>query len=343
MSAYPDDGELTLEVGGAKISGWQSIRLTRGVERCPSDFDIAVTEKFPGSAQEVDVLPGQVCRVRIGKDLVLTGYVDRYLPSIVATGHQVRIMGRSACEDIVDCSIHRERRTFAQATLAAIATALCAPYGVAVRSLAGDGPVIPLLVPNLGETPYQAIERLARYGAMLVYDDVEGSLVLAQVGKEAMASGFRQGLNVLEATTEYTLDQRYSEYHAYRLSADSYGDFKPGSPEAAYIGSAAMDAREPPKDGNEIAVFLDEGMQGLLRPDGGKRIRELAIISEQTDSLRTSRSSARSGKWRGVPDGHRPCGSQPIAGATTRESSGSRTTGRRSTFRRARFLVSSGS
>ncbi|GAC1340791.1 MAG: contractile injection system protein, VgrG/Pvc8 family [Acetobacteraceae bacterium] len=266
-ATYPDDGDLTLELDGVKISGWQKIRVTRGVERCPSDFDIALTEKFPSQAQQVVITPGQVCRVKIGGDLVLTGYVDRYAPSISADQHSIRIMGRSACEDIVDCSAVWRGSAINGSTVRSIAEKLCQSYGVTVTALAGDGPIVPQLLINLGETPFQIIERITRYGSMLAYDDPTGNLVLSQVGTEKMASGFRQGENVLSAAPEFSLDQRYNEYHGHITSTDMFADLQtPGS-----------------RDGNTPAIEHDAGLANLKRPDGQKRTRVLSIITEQVD------------------------------------------------------------
>ena len=48
-----------------------------------------MTERFPGEADGVVVKPGDPCTVKIGDDLVITGYIDRYHPSITPTGHAV--------------------------------------------------------------------------------------------------------------------------------------------------------------------------------------------------------------------------------------------------------------
>ena len=267
MSAYPDDGELVLELDGGKISGWQQIRITRGIERCPSDFEISLTEKYPGSAAEVFVAAGQVCRVRIGGDLVLTGYVDRYGCMLSADSHTVVIKGRSACEDIVDSSVLWRNFVINSTNLTDVARKLCEPYGISVSALAGNGPTIPQLTLNLGETPYQVIERVARYAAMLAYDDVQGNLVLATVGAEKMASGFKQGLNVLSASVEFGVDQRFSEYNGYIQSTDSLSDMH----------------RSDSVEGNLQATVVDPGMKALSRIDGAPRRRVMAIISEQVD------------------------------------------------------------
>ena len=49
---------LTLTVNSLSISGWESVHVTRGIEFCPSHFDIALSERFPGEADEVVVKPG---------------------------------------------------------------------------------------------------------------------------------------------------------------------------------------------------------------------------------------------------------------------------------------------
>lgn len=99
----PDDGEVTITAAGKVVSGWQDIRITRGVERMPSDFVFTVTERYPGTP-DVVLQPLDPCAVRIGGDTVVTGYVDRYGASIGPGEHTIRITGRGKCQDLVDCS-----------------------------------------------------------------------------------------------------------------------------------------------------------------------------------------------------------------------------------------------
>lgn len=96
------DNTVTLTINGRTFGGWQSVRITRGIERCPSDFALQVTEKYPDQASAIDIQPFQSCQVRIGTDLVLTGWVDRYGGTIGPRAHTILIQGRSKCEDLVD-------------------------------------------------------------------------------------------------------------------------------------------------------------------------------------------------------------------------------------------------
>jgi prophage tail gpP-like protein len=44
----PIDNTVVLTVAGQTLTGWVSVRVTRSIERFPSDFDIALTERNPG-------------------------------------------------------------------------------------------------------------------------------------------------------------------------------------------------------------------------------------------------------------------------------------------------------
>jgi prophage tail gpP-like protein len=261
----PSNDDLSLIVGGQQFSGWEAVRVTRGVERCPSDFDFLVTERNPSNPGTISIEPGQSCQVTIGKDKVLTGYVDRYAASLSPGQHQVRIQGRSKCSDIVDCSAgilpdgSSRGMVVTTSSLLDLATQLCAPFGVTVSSLngidvpvtgAGGAPVQFSVI--LTETPYEVIERVARYVGVLAYDGPDGNLILARVGSTNAASGFSQGKNVQAASVAFSQDERYSIYIPRLFSVD---DLKNG------VGGQV--AFKPATD------------------PGIKRFRSLVVVSEQ--------------------------------------------------------------
>ncbi len=217
--------DLTLTVGGRAISGWESVRVTRGVERCPSDFDISLSERYPGEAAALVVQPGDACTVSIGGDPVITGYVDRFHPSITASSHTIRVTGRGKCQDLVDCAAEWPNGQITGSSALQIAQKLAEPYGITVRATQADvGPQIPQFNLILGETAFEIIERVCRFRGLLAYELPDGSLFLTQVGTIAAASGFTQGQNIQEASVEYSMDQRFSEYEALLQSVDVFHD-----------------------------------------------------------------------------------------------------------------------
>lgn len=213
----PDDGDLTLKAAGQKIGGWTAVRVTAGIERCPRDFEIRMTERYPGELAAVTVAPGDPCEVRIGGDLVVNGYVDRLMPTIEDNEHSITVVGRGKCEDLVDCSAEWASNQVSNASILSIARKLAAPYGITVEGLGDMGNPVPQFNIIWGETAYEVIERVARYEALLVYESPEGNLVLSRVGSASHASGFTQGRNVQRASPIFAVDQRYSEYVARML------------------------------------------------------------------------------------------------------------------------------
>lgn len=248
------------------LSGWTSIRVTRGIERCPSDFEVTMTELYPGDVGAFVIQPGDYCQVLLGSDLIITGYVDRFAPSIDNGSHAIRVSGRGKCADLVDCAAEWPGGQISGSNVLEIARKLAAPYGV---SLTGDasypisvysdvsdlGPVIPQFQLSLGEKAFDIIERVCRLAALLAYDDPKGNLILTRVSKARAASGFTQGVNAQSASIEYSMDQRYSEVLGFALSVDMFSDLGGG--------------------GNLKKISTDMGVP---------RHRQMMVISEQGDS-----------------------------------------------------------
>lgn len=218
-----DDVSLVLD-DGQEISGWLDVRITRGIERCPSDFSVEVTEKYPTSVDALQIKAGQGVQVKIGSDLVLTGYVDVVRPRLDAGSHSVTVLGRSKCQDLVDCSAEWPGGQISGDSMLAIAQKLAAPYGITVRALTEPGDPIPVYQLNQGETVWEIIEKLCRYRQLLAYDDTGGNLVLSAVGTEQAASGFREGVNVERAEVALSAHQRYQTYISYAISLESLND-----------------------------------------------------------------------------------------------------------------------
>ena len=169
------------------------------------------------------------------------------------------------CADLVDCSAEFSTFQLNNTDPVSLATMLCAPFGVKVITIGDIGSTqIPQFDVILTETPFEIIERVARYAAILAYDDPNGNLVLSRSGSTAMASGFSQGVNVQEAYATFTMDERYSTVEAVMLSTDTLFT-QPGDPS------------------NTSALGTDI-VQGALAVDPGvPRYRPLILVADQGD------------------------------------------------------------
>ncbi|WP_343618825.1 phage baseplate assembly protein [Ralstonia sp.] len=232
-----DDG-IYLSVGGYMLSGWTSLRCTRGIERFPSDFEISMTELFPGQANDFVVQKGDECILSLGDDPVITGYVDRVVPSISANMHEIRVTGRGKCQDLLDCAAEWPNGQISNCTALDIATKLAVPYGITVNSDVTGLPIIPQQNIMLGESAYEIIERSARFSALLVYENADGTLELTRAGTTAMASGVQEGVNMESAAVERSMDQRYSEIVCVMIGTNNLLDLNA-------VNAPAFTAKDP--------------------------------------------------------------------------------------------------
>lgn len=264
------DNTLRLRTNGEWQTGWEEIRVTRSIERVPADFDITMTARYPDSPA-VTIHPGDSCAVYIGADLVITGYVDRYEPSISPRDHRIRVSGRSKCEDLVDCSagINADGKSnglgIITSSVLQIAQQFASPFNITASVIGGAD--VQVSLPNgspiffnisLTDSPMQIIEEVARYAALLVYDGPDGNLLFANVGASTMASGFKEYVNVQEASVAFTMNERFSTYVPTLLSTDTFAD--------------------GPGENGQSAIFA----MGNVADQGVPRFRPLIIVSEQT-------------------------------------------------------------
>ncbi|HME22011.1 MAG TPA: hypothetical protein VKI44_11850 [Acetobacteraceae bacterium] len=125
----------TLTVRSQRYERWEEIKVTREIDRMCTDFNIAVSERYLGSASIFLLAPLQECTVAIGSDPALTGYTTTICPRLRRI-HAARITGRSKTEDIVDCTPATEGpavrrlqagRDRARSPACSTSTSLCKP------------------------------------------------------------------------------------------------------------------------------------------------------------------------------------------------------------------------
>lgn len=219
---------LTLKVDDVTLSGWKDIRVTRGIERMPSDFDLTLTDYYPDEGVQI-VPPGASCTVSLGDDLVITGYVDRCQNVLTPRAHDIRVTGRGMCCDLVDCSAWWENNMIKGGDVLGIIRKLASVYGITVSTDVSDFTTIPDFVINWGESPGQIIDRICRYEGLLYYDLPDGSLFLTRTGSAYAASGAEQGVNIQKAEYTRTMDERFSEYIGLSMSVNTISELSASS------------------------------------------------------------------------------------------------------------------
>lgn len=204
---------LTLTVGGQIYGGWKSVSIRTGIEQIAGIFDLAITERWPNQPTDWAIPPGEFCKVQIGDEAVISGYVDTVAVSYDSSSHAINVSGRDRTGDLVDCSA--PSTAFSGLTFYEIAQRLCEPFGIAVRDATAavrKVVALPKQAVQPSETVFKTLEKLARNEGVLLVSDGNGALVITRAGLGGKYNTVLEfGKNILRASLEHSHASLYSE------------------------------------------------------------------------------------------------------------------------------------
>lgn len=233
--------EVRLDVGGKRYGGWKSVSITASLEDAAREFTFPASETNPDDPIPIGARPGAECKVWIGDDLVVTGYIDGVDVSYDGESHELRFDGRSQTQDIVDCAAV-DKYVWRRAKLEKIAADLCGSYGIDVVAQVDTGERIPKHKVEPGETVFECLERAAKMRGCMLVDDEQGRLVITRVDQAARATtALVQGgpeANIISCNARFSAEEVYSEYICRGQSA---GDDDTWGREAAHVEANAED------------------------------------------------------------------------------------------------------
>jgi len=233
------DNHVTLTVNNIEYGGWKSVEISADLERQFRTFKLDITWQWPGQTVAVPIKPGDPCEVRIGQDLLLTGYV--FKAPIRYDGRQVSltIEGSSKTQDLVDCAARNRPSQWQEQPLLSIVQALAMEYSLMVVNQIPETARLTKHTIVPGETVFQSIDRLLSLLRVFSTDDEEGRLVLASPGSGGRASDVLElGKNILSANAPMDYSQVFSEY---RVIGQQKGSDKQSGAAVSEVESTAAD------------------------------------------------------------------------------------------------------
>ena len=206
------DDTVTLSVNGTDYAGWKTVRVQVGLEQLARSFEVSVTEQWPGS-DAPRIKPGDLCLIKIGTDVICTGYVFAAPVEYDASGINRMINGRSKTADLVDSSADYKTGQFKNLTVDKIAGQMAATYGLTVSSQVAVGAPLADHQIQQGESFFESLDRLAHARQILITDDADGNVVLASPGSAGAAvDALALGVNVHSALAGFDYAEVYSVY-----------------------------------------------------------------------------------------------------------------------------------
>ena len=234
------DNECQLLIDGQVYTGWTRLEVQRSIEQIAGGFVLQLSARYPGLAAPVRLREGLACKVLLGSDLVISGYVDDYETDDTASSSSLRISGRDRTGDLVDCSAIHPGGQWRGATLQAIVADIAQPFGIKVVLAQGvsTGDVFKRFALEEGEKAFDAIDRACRLRAVLVTSTPEGNLLITTAGTASSGVTLAEGVNMVKFNSRHSWKERFSSY---TLKGQVPGDDNESGPQAAHLKAAFKD------------------------------------------------------------------------------------------------------
>lgn len=278
--------QVTLTVNGTVHRGWTSVRITLGMEQIAGTFSLGQSERWSGQETPWPIYPGDQCRLAIGDDAVITGYVDDSNPEYDKESHGIQIQGRDRTGDLVDCAAIHKSGQWRGVTLTRICADLCKPFGIPVTALIDVGRPFPSFALQEGETAFEAMERAARMRAVLLMSDGQGGLLLTRASAESLPVALERGVNIERASGTFSHKDRFSRYI---IKGQAPGDDIYSKPEHHTQTMATAD---------DAAVERHRPTIIIAEPGSGSTYKDRAVWERNVRAGRSARVTYTVSGWR---------------------------------------------
>lgn len=200
----------TLVCDGVAWTGWQSFSVRQNMENVAHSFTFTTTDRFQEGLDRWNVRGGSKIEFFIDDEMIVSGFVRKYSPSINPERHSITIDGESAAVDIVDSS-HLGPYFWKAGSAEQVIADVLKPFGL---KLALDKKLKP--IPKEGyrvgvnDTPFEIVRKLLERDQMLFFTDRNNNLVATDGRNPSNGGTIRRG-DYVEIGADHDLSNSFSE------------------------------------------------------------------------------------------------------------------------------------
>jgi prophage tail gpP-like protein len=217
-------GDVTLKLGNQVYSGWQELKITRGIEQLAGSFELGCADRWAIEGKPLPLLAGKLAQVAIAGTSVIKGFIDETETDYDKKKHTLTIRGRDFTGDLVDCAATVDGQSWVKRKLIDIATDLCAPFGISVSVAGSPDDQFNLQAINLCETAYEVLVRSAALRGYFPVSDGNGGLLLTQAGTSRCTTKLELGKNIIAANGIDSHRYRFYEYQVIGQDAEAIAE-----------------------------------------------------------------------------------------------------------------------
>ena len=262
-----DQNRVTLVCNGLEFSGWLSVRIESSLQSLCRAAQVSATRQAGENDLTASINVGDAATVRIGDDVVITGWITSKNTEYSATSVNVSVTIKSKTIDLEECSIpvDKPHQWGTAVKLNQLVQQLAGLYGVSCVFAQDNG--ICTFQLDMNSTVGDAIVKLLRDKSLLVSDDAEGRLVIAKAGGAGhAASGLQTGVNVLSSSRQQDAGNVFRTYAVLGQSTNPDSNISGGNSLKGTATNTAVRNRTKVwvESGNRTQKDLNSRAQNLM-------------------------------------------------------------------------------
>ncbi len=230
-----NDNEVSLTIGGSVFKNWTSFSITNELNTISPAFSVGIVSNSMYLKNKIT--SGNSVKVKIGNDVVLTGYIEQTPVSYSATSANVGIAGRSKTCDLIDCTVmvddpnisyekpntsnsnyvscpQNAATEYKNVALETIIAQLIMPYGIKLVNETKPLTKKRNFSAKHEDTVLKALQNLTSTENLLFYGNENGDLVVTEKGKLTADDALVLGQNILTGDASFDASKIYKYYRA---------------------------------------------------------------------------------------------------------------------------------
>lgn len=211
---------FTIEVRGTPYTAFKSIVVSSAIDEAAGKFEATIAAEYGPHATKAIFGGAPAVTVRATGDLLLTGYVDRYRPSLGS--NTISISGRSKSQDAIDCSASHKTGRIEKKDPVEIAREVAGGINVEFET---DQKLDKVEAYQLtpGETLFRTVEKLTRRQGCTITSTPEGKAKVTKAGTKRHAGALIEGVNIKVGDADHDMTNRHSDYTIRGQRAEGHG------------------------------------------------------------------------------------------------------------------------
>lgn len=210
-----DKNEISVWVDSVFYNPWLEVSVSRDLNNLAGNFSLSFVDKWRESKTDWILQPGKEVLIKIGKQPIITGYIDSLDTDVSKDNRNISVGGRDKTSDLIDCGYLGDAK-IRNVTFLSLATQLCKPFGIDVIFEA-----VPVDEPfdfeyEQGESIFEALHRYGNARSYLLQTNAKSQLVVLNRNEnsriEKSSTDLTFGKNILSIGANFDYSDRFSQY-----------------------------------------------------------------------------------------------------------------------------------